>query len=152
MSTTKQHITTETCKVSHGIGICFSILIKLWIAISGGSCTWNPVGFEYLQKYHGEKGWTRLFFIFCHIWWFSKGEQTKGTAELWKIIKYAKNVAKKIKEKPCSNCLQPIFWLILKPENRISSTRFATNTAECRSFSFWDVNIKDFGFLCITSM
>ena len=39
-----------------------------------------------------------------HFWWFFKVEHAKGTVELWKIIKYSKNLAKN-EEKPCSTCL-----------------------------------------------
>ena len=42
--------------------------------------------------------WTRLFFIFCHIF---KVIQHLLCAPLWKIIKYGKNLAKN-EEKPCS--------------------------------------------------
>ena len=40
---------------------------------------------------------------------FQTVEHSEGAAKLWKIIKYAKNLAKN-EEKPCSTrCLKPIF-------------------------------------------
>ena len=65
---------------------------------------------------------------FCRIWWFLNVEHTEDAAELWKITKYDKNLAKN-EEKPCSNILKPIFWLI--PGSRkigISGNPFPTNT------------------------
>ena len=43
-------------------------------------------------------------------------------AKLWKIVKYGKNLAKN-EEKPCSTCLEPIFWLI--PSTRKSNFRYS---------------------------
>ena len=55
-----------------------------------------------------EQGFSSFFW---HIWWFFKVEHAKGTTELWKIIKYGKNLAKKEEERPCATCLQLIFRL-----------------------------------------
>ena len=59
--------------------------------------------------------WTRLFFIFCDIWWFFKVERA-----------HCKNLAK-YEEKCCST--MPSTYLskeLLIPDTRVSSTRSAT--------------------------
>ena len=52
--------------------------------------------------------WTRLFFILCQIFGifddFQRVEHAKCASKLWKIVKYATNLAKN-EEKPCSICL-----------------------------------------------
>ena len=59
-----------------------------------------------VRKSHTDKWQISSFFanFFGHIWWFFKVSQHP---QLWKIIKYAKNLAKN-EEKSCSTCLQPI--------------------------------------------
>ena len=53
-----------------------------------------------------------LFFIFwqiiCHIWWFFKVLQQNQHAQLWKIIKYAKKLAKM--KKSFNHNAQTIVW------------------------------------------
>ena len=46
------------------------------------------------------------------FWWFFKVEHIESPAKLWKIIKYAKNLYKKMKKSIVQLALKPIFWLI----------------------------------------
>ena len=75
----------------------------------------KTLGFGF-WKFHGEMdikktSWTRDFFNFCQIFAIFDDlfieELAKSTAKFWKIIKYAKNMAKN-EEKPCSTCLKHI--------------------------------------------
>ena len=61
-------------------------------------------------------GWRKVEHVFSslftknfaiHIWWFFKAVCAKCATELWKIIKYGKNLAKN-EENSCSTCLQSI--------------------------------------------
>ena len=91
------------------IGFLFFLFFLL--IISDGLSIRN-LGFGFWKYYRIEK-WVYdklnkdfLHFLpnFCHIWWLSNVEYAKGVAELWKIIKYAKILAKN-EEKPCTTCL-----------------------------------------------
>ena len=100
----------------------------------------------------------RILFIlpnFWHIWWFFKMEHNKGAAKLWKIIKYAKILAKKIKK---TYFLKPIFWLIPGTWKSITNMRRHTKLQNyivytpipyliltfktCACFNFWHTHTK----------
>ena len=67
---------------------------------------------------------------------FQSGACWEGDAKLWKIVKYAKNLAKN-EEKLCSTCLlNPIFWMI--PGTR-SVTSCAIHTYLLHHFSIFGV-------------
>ena len=56
--------------------------------------------------------WTRVFFIFWHIWWFFKVE---CAPKVPRKFEKSRNIPKKLtknERKPCSTCLKLIFRLI----------------------------------------